>query len=111
MNHDDDLKFSLMNSAKGYLNCIDAMMKQVPEMMRYGSRAEIKVKLLQPEKVKEKERKHNKAVFERKYEEFKDAYKFDAMCTALKQDGDDWQKNFPDSKKSDLKNMEGDGAE
>lgn len=111
LNHNEELKFSLLNSPKGYLNCLDAMREQVTEMMRYGSRAEIKVKLLYPEKVKEKEHKHNKTVFERKHEKFKDVYKFDAMCIALKRDGDDWQKNFPDSQKSDSKSMEGDGTE
>lgn len=57
MNHKDTLKHLLMNSVDGCVNCLAAMLDQIDQMMQAGERAEIKVKLLKPEKVAEKDRK------------------------------------------------------
>lgn len=57
MNHSEALKHLLMNSVDGCVNCIAAMIDQIDTMMQLGERAEIKVKLLKPEKAAEKEKK------------------------------------------------------
>lgn len=57
MNHTGALKHLLMNSVDGCVNCLAAMIDQVDIMMQYGEKAEIKVKLLKPEKVAEKNKK------------------------------------------------------
>lgn len=80
INHECDLKWALMNNAKGYLNCLKAMAEQINLMMKYGSRAEIRVKLTRPDKVKEKAAEARKSYTEAHRKKWAEVDAFAAMC-------------------------------
>lgn len=80
INHDVELKWALMSNAKGYLNCLQAMAEQVNLMMKWGSKAEIRVKLTQPDKVKEKAKDGQERYMTKHVERYGDVEEFVKMC-------------------------------
>lgn len=79
-NHSEELKYTLMNSTKGATACLKAMAQQLPEMLKYGRTAKIKVKLLNPKKVKEKNEKARQTAAASKQDWEKSAEEWAAFC-------------------------------
>lgn len=84
--HQDELKYTGMNSVKGIVACLTAMAQQLPDMLKYGREAKIRVKLLNPKKVKEKYEKSQEYCKKNKSEERKHTEEWERFCDSKKTD-------------------------